>query len=254
MRSSRERAEVLVFSPDDSLLRDLEAEGVTARWIPLIELAPRRGASLEVLRALEECRVVAFTSPRALAILLEDAREQRVEDRLLEALRGSVVGVAGPKTLRAVEEALGRPPDVVAPEPYARSLAREIARRGYDCVVAARSAAGVREFAEELESGGVKLLEVPVYEPRVKNESIEILRERLENSKRLVLALTSPMIAEIVCSVLEEIGIRDARLVAIGATTARAVESRCPPQAELRVGDGTPATLARMIAVLVGSV
>ncbi|MEM0339934.1 MAG: uroporphyrinogen-III synthase [Acidilobaceae archaeon] len=248
MKSSWEEVKVILFSPDDSLLKDFKDNGIEALWIPLLKLTPRRKASLEVLRALEMCEVVAFTSPRTLTLLLEDSREFGAEAQLIEALKNSVIGVVGPKTSQAVMKTLGRPPDIIAQESYGRSLAKEIAERGYKCVVAPRSAAAVKEFDEELAKRGVKLVEVVAYEPKIRTESLEALKEVLRSKEKLVLVLTSSMIADIVCEALIKERVRNVLIVNIGTTTADVVNSKCPPDVPTRVGDGTPATLIKIVS------
>ncbi|WP_457615315.1 uroporphyrinogen-III synthase [Methanopyrus sp.] len=109
-------------------------------------------------RLLSEYDVVAFTSPRTIGFLSEEE---------VEELRRSDIDIAavGPRTREALERT-GLRVDVMPTEYTTRKLAEELCQ--YDAVLALRSRRRTEELRMMLESRGIKVKEVEVYDLKPK--------------------------------------------------------------------------------------
>ncbi|MDM7274923.1 MAG: uroporphyrinogen-III synthase [Thermoprotei archaeon] len=229
---------ILIMSPDDSLARELKDIGEVL-WIPIIELKPIEGSSLRALEALRVCNRVMLTSPRTLKILLEDASRHGVGDVIFEALKSSYIAVNGPKTAEEVWRILGRRPDYIASKPYSKILAGELSVR-VDCIVALRSSEAVRDADEIFKTCGVRFYDIPVYEPTVRVEMIEAVKEVICKGRVDVALLTSPMIARIFCEAITICPRHSLKIIVMGETTFKNTPQECRGAGELIIGDGTP--------------
>lgn len=234
------------MSPDDSMVGELR-EVAEVLWIPIIELKPVEGSSVRALKALKLCDKVMFTSPRALKVLLEDASNHGLEESIVNALKNSYIAVNGPKTAECIERILSKKPDHIASKPYSKTLAEELVSIGVDCIVSLRSSEAVRDAEEILRGRGVKLYNIPIYEPRIKKEVVEAVREVICAGEIDIIALTSPIIAKAACEIISNCWRRNLKIVIIGETTFKNIPRECLEMKEFIVGDGTPKSLKEII-------
>lgn len=212
----RERAEELCFL--------LEDEGAEVQWLPVLELAPPDDPRplRSAVEQIHRYRWVLLASPSGAQALVEAAREAGTSDRLTKVQ----IGAVGPGTSRA-----------------ARDLGLEIAReaevntggglfeaiRGSlspgDEVLLPAAQDGRRELQEALEQAGIRVARVAAY----KSEQVPVDGEQwaaLLARPPQVIAFGSPRTAEAFLELTGEPGramAREAKRVAIGPTTARAL-------------------------------
>ncbi len=174
-------------------------EGVL--WLPILELQPVKGSSLELLRKVKEKNCsIAFTSPRGVKFLVEDAKERGVLEELLEVLRERQVYAVGPKTARELEKygIKAKVPKVFTTE----ELAKEID----GCVIAVRSEKRSDTMKKIL---GERYDEVIAYTAKRKN--LEKLKE-IVNEVDVILVSS----AEIARALLEAVGKIEKEIICIG--------------------------------------
>ena len=228
-----------MVSPDDLIARDLSSIAEVT-WIPIVELRVIQGSSRLVINALRDCRNVAFTSPRAARILVEDAKSNGLIEELLNLIRNSFVAVIGPKTGDKVREYLGRNPDYIALKHYSRDLVVELVNNyGIKCLVVPRSSEGVRELNETAEKLGVRLLDIAIYKPEPLPNNINLVRSIIVNGLADIVLLSSPMIAKLVCESLRGFKVEGVKFIAIGETTFKSIPTTCIKPHELLVSDGS---------------
>ncbi|GAB6147544.1 uroporphyrinogen-III synthase [Stetteria hydrogenophila] len=186
-----------------------------AAWVPVLRADPVPGCSLNLLRA-GPVDFIAFTSPRAPRALEADARARGVLGELRRLAARAVVGAVGPRTARAVREALGVEP--VTPARYTgRDLALLAASREAGRVAWVRGSVYNRDFKSVVEASGAALVEVEAYRITADEEAAE--KAAREAGRHDFLALTSPLIASLVLPRLRDPPKR--AVLVIGPTTLR---------------------------------
>ncbi len=226
--------EVILTGPegDEGILAlGLDRLGVEVARMPLLEVAPPadRGPLLKAVRGFSLYDSVAFPGPRSVTALAVALGEAGVADRCKEAL------VVGPGTAARATEAgfLVVVEGTDSPEPGAAGLLASIDRRRYPVgtqrILLPASERARPELLDGLRSRGAKVDAVPAYSIRpVANPEERIaglLRSRrLGESEPAPLLVASPSAAEVLASVSGPGLRRLPRLVAIGPTTARALE------------------------------
>ena len=146
---------VLTREPEDNveIRKMLEADGVHVVEVPCIRTSP---VPLSSGLPLAGCRVVVFTSRRAVAAVAREARAIREGKALL--------AVVGEGTADAVRRLIGRDPDLSAEGEGAAALARRIGsvlRSG--CVLHPCGDRARPELRKELSRQGMTVREVTVY-------------------------------------------------------------------------------------------
>jgi uroporphyrinogen-III synthase len=210
----RERAQELCFL--------LEDEGAEVLHVPLLELAPPedRRPLLAAAEAIHRYKWVVLASPSAVEALLEAVREAGTLERL-----GAVrLAAVGPRTARALE---GYGLRVAVQPAEGRGEALYAAMSAHlepeDEVLLPAAERGRRELEEALLEHGVRVTRVVAYRSLAAPLPPEDLAQ-LEQSPPDVVLFASPRTAE---AFLEAVGperLGGARVVAIGPTTASALE------------------------------
>jgi uroporphyrinogen-III synthase len=220
----RERAEALCFL--------LEDEGAEVIALPLLELLPPEDE--RPLRAaaehLQRYRWILFTSPAAVESLVEHARQEGTLDRLRRAKLGAV----GPRTA-ATLRGHGLQVEVEAETPTGPGLfaaLRGDLRPGDEVLLPVAEQARP-ELYEALLAGGVEVTRVVAYRAEQVAPDAAALAA-LHRAPPAAIVLASPRSVE---SLLELPVGRElaagAKLVAIGPTTAGALEAEQLPVAEV---------------------
>jgi len=217
----RERAEELCFL--------LEDEGAEVLSVPLLELHPPedRRPLLSAAEHIHRYRWVVFASPSGVEALMEAVREAGTQERM----RHVKVAAVGPRTTRAAE---GYGLEVVAepPEGTGEALVNLIqdALQPGDEVLLPAAEEGRREMEDGLRERGMLVTRVTAYRSTPTTLPPEALA-LLDASPPDVVVFASPRTAE---AFLEEAGrerLSSARVVAIGPTTASALERLGVPAA-----------------------
>ncbi len=249
---SGRRCRTLLLSPDNSLAEDL-GEVAEVIWVPVLKLNILEGSSLKVLEAMRACRNIAFTSPRAIRALVEDASTHGILGSLYSTLKEAFIAVIGSKTGEEVLKQLGRPPDYVASKHYSKSMLMELAGiYRVNCLVIPRSTEGVRDINSLAKELGVDLVDISVYKPEPLTEGIRKARELLERGLVDIVILSSPMIARLLCESLIEAMPMKVKFVAMGETTFKSMPRQCIESRDIVVGDGSVETLKAIIKNICG--
>lgn len=210
----RERAEELCFL--------LEDEGAEVLSVPLLELRPPEDPRplASAAEHIQRYKWVVFASPSAVEALMEALREAGTQDRL----RRVKVAAVGPRTARTAK---GYGLDIAAePEEGTGEALFEVIKDGLqtgDEVLLPAAEEGRRELEEGLRELGVLVTRVTAYRSAPVALSPEAL-ELLAQAPPDVALFASPRTAEVF---LEDVGrekLGPARVVAIGPTTAAALE------------------------------
>ncbi len=213
---------ILVLGPDLPKTSDVDIV-----WVPIIRIKPRESSSMAVLDRLESgYRVIAFTSPRAPAILALDALKYGVFERLRDAVKQSLVAVVGPETGRSVYAHFGVRHDIMPSRYTSSSLALELVNRGVNNVLLARSSKGLKSINEILSSHGVLYEEIHVYDELLDFSNISKVVELVENRGVDAVLLSSPLIADAFCRHVRGY-IGNVRLYSIGPSTAEVARRIC---------------------------
>ncbi|MFO0615099.1 MAG: uroporphyrinogen-III C-methyltransferase [Polyangiaceae bacterium] len=208
----------------------LESRGAEAIAIPLIEIAPTSDPA-PLSRALGDIRryaVVAFTSANAVELFFAALGARGADAR---ALGGVKIASVGPATTRALS-AVGLRPDIVPARADGGALGRSIVaaldtHQGAR-VLFPRAASGREELIAVLQSAGVEVDPIAIYETRAPEPSErEALRARFESGIDAILA-TSPSTVHHLVDALGESAARllgGVAIACIGETTADAVRA-----------------------------
>jgi uroporphyrinogen-III synthase len=210
----RERAEELCFL--------LEDEGAEVLSVPLLELRPPEDPRplASAAEHIQRYRWVVFASPSAVEALMEALREAGTLDRLARVK----VAAVGPRTTRTAQ---GFGLDVAAePEEGTGAALFDLIKDSLqpgDEVLLPAAEEGRRELEDGLREVGVLVTRVTAYRSTpapLRDEALALL----EASPPDVALFASPRTAE---AFLESVGrerLGAARVVAIGPTTASALE------------------------------
>ncbi|WP_241759599.1 uroporphyrinogen-III synthase [Pyxidicoccus parkwayensis] len=210
----RERAEELCFL--------LEDEGAEVLSVPLLELRPPEDPRplASAAEHIQRYRWVVFASPSAVEALMEALREAGTADRL----RRVKVAAVGPRTARTAE---GYGLDVAAePEEGTGEALFQAIKDGLqsgDEVLLPAAEEGRRELEDGLREMGVLVTRVTAYRSTPAALPPEVLALLAESPPHVAL-FASPRTAEVF---LEDVGrekLGTAKVVAIGPTTAGALE------------------------------
>jgi uroporphyrinogen-III synthase len=210
----RERAEELCFL--------LEDEGAEVLSVPLLELRPPEDPRplASAAEHIQRYKWVVFASPSAVEALMEALRQAGTADRL----RRVRVAAVGPRTARTAE---GFGLDVAAePAEGTGEALFEAIKEGLqsgDEVLLPAAEEGRRELEDGLRELGVLVTRVTAYRSTPAPLPPEAL-SLLETTPPDVALFASPRTAEVF---LEDVGrekLGAARVVAIGPTTAAALE------------------------------
>lgn len=209
----RERAEELCFL--------LEDEGAQVLHVPLLELLPPEDPRplQAAAESIQRYKWVVFASVSAVEALLEALREAGTT-RLLSHARLAVVG---PRTARAVESH-GLTVAVESPGGTGEALA-ELMRPALDAedeVLLPAAEEGRRELEEALREQGARVTRVTAYRSRSTGLPAEA-QQLLASSPPQVALFASPRTAEAFLEAAGPEPLAQARLVAIGPTTAAAL-------------------------------
>lgn len=210
----RERSEELCFL--------LEDEGAEVLHVPLLELLPPENPRplKAAAESIQRYKWVVFASPSAVEALMEALREAGTTARLSQVR----IAVVGPRTARTVE-GYGLHVAVESPEGTGAAL-YEVMRPGLDAedeVLLPAAEEGRRELEDALREHGARVARVTAYRSASVPLSAED-RAHLESSPPHVALFASPRTAEAFLEAAGREGLGQARLVAIGPTTAAALE------------------------------
>lgn len=213
----RERAEELCFL--------LEDEGAEVVVLPLLELLPPEDD--RPLRAaaehIQRYPWIVFASPSAVQALVEAVRQAGAFDHLERAK----LAVVGPRTAQTVRE-YGLHVTVEATQSTGAGLFADLQPflKPSDEVLLPAAQDGRTELVEALVEHGFRATRVAAYRS-VPAEAEAAQLKQLMSSPPHVLLFASPRTAEALLQVSEDAGaqlLRSARRVAIGPTTAQALE------------------------------
>ncbi len=214
MTRPRERAEELCFL--------LEDEGAEVLSVPLLELRPPEDPRplAAAAEAIQRYRWVVFASPSAVEALMEALREAGTADRL----RRVKVAAVGPRTARAAEaygvEVAAEPAEGTGQGLF--DVIKDSLQTG-DEVLLPAAEEGRRELEEALREAGVLVTRVTAYRSTPSPLPPEAL-EMLATSPPHVALFASPRTAEVFLEAAGRERLGEARVVAIGPTTAAALE------------------------------
>ncbi|MEM1845024.1 MAG: hypothetical protein QW311_05135, partial [Ignisphaera sp.] len=99
------KCRIAVFSPDTKIPNKLLDIG-SILWLPLIELEPINGSSIEAIMYLKRCPIAVVVSPRTIEILVRDAENNKLMNVLIEAIKRSTVVVIGRGTAESIRNYL----------------------------------------------------------------------------------------------------------------------------------------------------
>ncbi|MDY7225218.1 uroporphyrinogen-III synthase [Hyalangium rubrum] len=209
----KERVEELCFL--------LEDEGAEVLSLPLLELHPPEDSRplAAAAEAIQRYRWVVFASPSAVEALMEALREAGTADRM-----GLVrVAAVGPRTARTAE---GYGLKVVAEPPEGTGLGLyEVIRddlQPEDEVLLPAAEEGRRELELALREQGVRVTRVTAYRSTPATLSPEA-QEALRTAPPDVVLFASPRTVEVFLEAAGRERLGQARVVAIGPTTAAAL-------------------------------
>jgi uroporphyrinogen-III synthase len=223
---SLDKIRVLVTRPRGQasvLARLLEAEGAVPALIPTIELAPPDSYDgLDTaLQELGSYDWVLFTSANAVRVFVERARAL---DLGPDPRR---VGVIGPATARAVQEALNRAPDLMPQNYVAESFAEALVPsvRGAR-VLLVRAVVARDMLPEALAAAGASLTIAEAYRTVVPQGSIAALRALFAEAPPDAIMFTSASTVQNLAGLLESAGLgipAGTVLASIGPITSKAM-------------------------------
>jgi len=200
---------------DPDLAALLTARGFSVVTLPCVRLEPVDRAALRALLVTLAARdVLVLTSPAGV-----DAVADAIDLRAVPCPI-AVVGRATAKRLHAH----GRAADHIASAPNGATLARELPLPGGE-VVLARSDRALGDLPKTLRARGARVREVIAYHTRPEPQGdVSAARQVLEALGTAVV-VTSPSALEGLVAAVGADHLRRGALVAIGPTTARAVEA-----------------------------
>jgi uroporphyrinogen-III synthase len=209
----KERVEELCFL--------LEDEGAEVLSLPMLELRPPEDARplAAAAEAIQRYRWVVFASPSAVEALMEALREAGTVDRL------GVVRVAavGPRTTRTAEsyglKVAAEPAEATGLGLY-EAIREDL--RPDDEILLPAAEEGRRELELALREQGVRVTRVTAYRTTPAPLSLEA-QEELRASPPDVVLFASPRTAEVFLEAVGAERLGQARVVAIGPTTAGAL-------------------------------
>jgi uroporphyrinogen-III synthase len=210
----RERAEELCFL--------LEDEGAEVLSVPLLELRPPEDPRplASAAEHIQRYKWVVFASPSAVEALMEALREAGTADRL----RRVKVAAVGPRTARAAEsfglEVAAEPEEGTGEALF--QLIKDALQPG-DEVLLPAAEEGRREMEDGLREAGVLVTRVTAYRSTPAPLPPEAL-EMLEATPPHAALFASPRTAEAFLDAAGRERLGAARVVAIGPTTAAALE------------------------------
>ncbi len=208
----------------------IKSEIIREMWIPIIKIKPVKGSVLDVLKHMDRCDTIAFTSPRGPKVLYEELRKFGLLDEFLKNIKNKRVLAIGPLTGESVRNFFNIN-EVLMP---AKFTSEDLASLILDlspspsCVLLVRSLKGSRELSEILSKNNVKHKEVFIYDEVVEREKLALLNDLVKNNKeKVVLVLTSSLIAEAFCLSIKD-SMKDSYIIAcIGPRTLRKAREVC---------------------------
>jgi len=246
----KKKCKTLILSPDSSLATDLH-DITEIIWIPIIRLNSIQGSSLKFLESAKRCNNIAFTSPRAVKALIDDAMRHSVLEELMIILRKAFIAVIASKTGEEVLRQVGRPPDYVATKHYSKNMFLELIERfKINCLIIPRSSESSKEINYMAERLGVNLIDIEVYRPEPLIKEIERASEIIRKGSIDIIIFSSTMIAKLICESLSDTYPIKTKVIAMGETTFQNVPKHCIEPSALVVGDGSVETLKSIITNL----
>ena len=192
-----------------------EEPGALARmlptiYVPVMEVVPLREGLETVKRLLSRVDWLVVSSPRG----------ARLVAGIVRSAPWVKVAAVGPSTANALRSE-GVNPSLVPDEYRGEALARRLLKEKPEAVLLARSKDSLPDPVKVLESHGVNVYDVPIYELVPYNRGLEAVA-RLADSVDYI-AFTSPRIArEVIVTLRRRLGTRESfKPAAIGPTTAR---------------------------------
>lgn len=226
---TRESCKIIFLGPDPPKVEPMP--NVTIIWMPLIHIRPIDKCSLQVLKLLEKCDIIVFTSPRGPRILAEDAKKSRVYNMLARLMTSRLIAVIGPTTAKSLAESLGVEPSLIPRRYSSRDLAVLLASLSPNCILLARSMQATKELTQLLKDHNICFEEVHLYSEEIDhNNAMKVLNIVDEES---IVVLSSPLIASVFCNLLtrvRETMLQKAKIAVIGPATLRTVTSACGPK------------------------
>jgi len=215
VRADHEARSVVLTRDDPDLAALLMARGFSVVTLPCVRREPVDRAALRALLVTLAARdVLVLTSPAGV-----DAVADAIDLRAVPCPI-AVVGRATAKRLHAH----GRAADRIASAPYGATLGRELPLPGGE-VVLARSDRALGDLPKTLRARGARVREVIAYHTRPEPQGdVSAARQVLEALGTAVV-VTSPSALEGLVAAVGADHLRRGALVAIGPTTARAVEA-----------------------------
>jgi uroporphyrinogen-III synthase len=222
---------------DRPLATLLAARGARVTMLPCVHVEPADPAALAgALGPLTERETIVLTSPAGVDAIAMAINLPAVASRV------AAIGGATAERLRG----RGRKADFVASAPSGADLARELPLPEGD-VVLARSDRALADLPQLLRARGARVREVVAYSTRAQARGdVAAARAALLTSRGAAVVASPSAVEALVASVGVD-ALRDGRVVAIGPTTARAVERLTGARAVV-AGRPDPLAVARALA------
>ena len=207
-------SEVVLTRTDDRLASLLAARGATVLTVACVAIEPADGLQLAaVLSGLDVDDMLVLTSPAGV-----DAVAGAIA---LDALRCGIAAVGAVTAARIATH--GRTADFIPTHPSGASLAREMPLpRGE--IVLARSDRALADLPAILRRRGARVRELVAYRT-VPRAGGDVASARRAIARGATVVFASPSAIEGLLEAIGAVALRDARVVAIGATTADAVRT-----------------------------
>lgn len=232
----------------------LEDEGAEVEALPMLELLPPSDTRPLAAAAehVSRYRWILFTSPAAAESFHEALREAGTR----KGLDRTRIGAVGPKTARALAQ-LGFSVTTEAADTTGRGLfdaLKEDLRPG-DEILLPVAEEGRPELREALIDAGFQVTVVAAYRAEAAGVA-DALKASLLTSPPKVIVLGSPRTAEALLEGLADSAqpvLAEAKLVAIGPTTAAALETLGRPAAEVAERPTSEALVEAVVRAVSGS-
>ena len=200
---------------DPDLAALLMERGFSVVTLPCVLVEPVDRAALRAeLATLAASDVLVLTSPTGV---------EAVADAIDLPAVPCPIAVIGRATAKRVH-AHGRAADRIASAPMGATLARELPLPGGE-VVLARSDRALRALPETLRARGARVREVIAYRTRPEPQGDASAARRALEANGTAVVVTSPSALDGLIAAVGVDSLRRAALVAIGPTTARAIEA-----------------------------
>lgn len=211
---------------------NLKAKAIREMWLPIIKIRPIEGSSLNVLNHMRNCDTLVFTSPRGPEILYGDLKRSNLLNEFMNALNERKVLAIGPSTRESLKKSFNIDNVLIPSRFTSKDLALFILKLvpPLSCVLLIRSLRGSNELPEVLSRSNIRYKEVFIYDEIINSENLSYLNDYIKSIKsheRLIIVLTSSLIAKTFCSNSRDFVKSNHTIVCIGPKTFRVTSKEC---------------------------